>query len=196
MSEGSHVEIPITPTVEQSALASLSTMLLGHFQRLNHEIENGLKNGIGAGLAGAAGLGAVGVAGGALFKLGDDFQKIFDKMTVTTGKTGKALEDLKDVFKKVGGEVPNSLKDTGAAVSELSQKLDLSGKPLEQMSKQMLELSHITKTDFHTNITAAAALMKNWKVPASEMSEGFPSGARRISSAQMLIASTFSGSKR
>src|SRR5687767_14848828 len=94
----------------------------------------------GAGLAG--GIVAAGVGKG-LFDIGKQFDEAFDTIRTGTGKTGKELKGLEGDFKSVFSSLPVSMNDTAAAVTGLNQRLGITGKPLQRLSRQILQLSRI-----------------------------------------------------
>ena len=111
----------------------------------------------GAAAAGA-GIAAVGVAaavvGKQLFDLGKEFDDAYDTIRVRTGATGKELEKLKRDFRGVAQTVPDDFQTIGEAIGGLNQRLGATGKPLRQLSTQMLNLSRLTGTDLDANIKA------------------------------------------
>lgn len=117
----------------------------------------------------AAGVGAV-VAGAALFKMGADFDKAYDTIIVGTGATGEALEGLKGDFKAVFKGVPTDMASASTAIADLNTGLGLTGEPLQTLSKQMLELSRITKTDVGSNIKSVTRLFGDWSVASDDQS--------------------------
>lgn len=124
------------------------------------------------GKAGAVGLGAVVVGGAAaakaLYDIGAEFDDAYDKIRVGTGKTGKQLGKLENDFKNVVSSVPADFDDAATAIAQLNQRLDISGKPLRRMSKQMLELSRITDTDLSENIASVTRLFGDWSVKTGQ----------------------------
>ena len=124
------------------------------------------------GKAAAAGLGVVAVAGAAagkaLYEIGESFDDAYDQIRVQTGATGKELEGLKGSFKNVVSSVPTDFDSAAKAVGQLNSRLGLSGKPLEQLSKQILELSRITNTDLETNIESVTRVFGDWGVTVKE----------------------------
>ena len=120
--------------------------------------------GITAALAGV-------VAGGKfLLDLGGDIDNAFDTIRIGTGDTGDALEGLQDDFRAVASTTPSDLGSVGTAVSDLNRRLGLTGEPLQQMSKQMLDLSRITGTDLAANIENSTRLFGDWSIPVTEQS--------------------------
>lgn len=114
------------------------------------------------GLVAGAGL-AAGVGTG-LFKLGKEFDNAFDAIRVGTGATGKQLGRLEGSFKKVIQDVPADFGSASTAIADLNTRLGLTGKPLQRMSKRMLELSRITETDVGTNVQAVTRAFGDWEV--------------------------------
>lgn len=130
--------------------------------------ENAEKLGkVGAGSLASISALAVG-AGVALFGIGSKFDESYAQIRVGTGKTGEELEALKGNFKDVVSSVPTSFGDASTAITVLTQKLSLSGQPLEAMSKQYLELSRITKTDLTTNLQAGTDAFNGFGVAAKD----------------------------
>ncbi|MFG0329221.1 MAG: phage tail tape measure protein [Phycisphaerales bacterium] len=102
---------------------------------------------------GVAGIGAAAVAAGAgLISLGGEFDQAYDTIRVGTGATGDALDALKDDFKAVAKTGPEGFDQVGTAVADLNTRLGLTGQPLQDVSRQILDLSRITDTDLNTNI--------------------------------------------
>lgn len=99
------------------------------------------------GLAKVAMLGVVGGAiaiGGALLKVGSDFDEAFDTIRAGTGATGEDLEGLKGDFKAVFSAVPTDMKTASTAIADLNTRLGLTGKPLQELSAQFINLARVT----------------------------------------------------
>lgn len=118
----------------------------------------------------AVGAAAIGV-GVALFKIGADFDAAYDKIRIGTGATGEVLEGLKDDMKGVFSSIPTDVKSAGTAIADLNTRLGLTGKPLREMSAQMLELSRITKTDLATNIQQGTRVFGDWGVAVKDQAK-------------------------
>ena len=114
-------------------------------------------------------IGAGAVAAG-LFEIGSSFDEAFDNIRIGTGATGPALEGLQNDMKAVAGAVPASFGDAGKAITVFSQKLGLTGAPLQTLSSQVLELSRMTKTDLGGNLTAITDVFNNFGVGAADQS--------------------------
>ena len=122
-----------------------------------------------AGFGLAAGT-AVVAAGVGLFKMGSDFDALKDKIIVGTGASGDALDGLMDSAKTVAGNTAASFDDVGTAIADLNTRTGLAGKPLEDLSKQFLDLSRMTGEDLQSSITNVTRAFVDAGVPAEEMS--------------------------
>jgi phage-related minor tail protein len=121
------------------------------------------------GVTALGGFAAAGVAG--LAQLGDRFDGIGDKIRVTTGATGDALGKLNESFKNVASNFAAPLEDAGLAVANLNQRLELTGKPLEDLAGQFLDLSRITGTDLTANIDNITRVFGDWSVVSVDQSK-------------------------
>jgi TP901 family phage tail tape measure protein len=106
-----------------------------------------------------------GIAGKQLYDLGKQFDEAYDTIRVRTGATGKELEKLKRDFRAVATTVPDDFKTVGEAIGGLNQRLGASGKPLRQLSTQMLNLSRLTGTDLDSNIKSVSKAFVDFEVP-------------------------------
>lgn len=114
-----------------------------------------------------AGFAVVGVAAGvgkALYEIGSTFDDVSDTIRVGTGATGSALAGLEESAQRIGKNVPSSFADIGTAVADINTRLGLTGKPLEQMTSQMLNLSRITGTDVSTNVASLTRVFGDWGI--------------------------------
>jgi phage-related minor tail protein len=103
-----------------------------------------------------------------ILKLGMDFDNAFDKIRVGTGATGDALEELKDDFKAVYSSVPAGMADVSTAIANLNTRTGLAGKPLQELSAQMLNLSRITGEDLSGMIANSSRLFGDWSLAADD----------------------------
>jgi TP901 family phage tail tape measure protein len=122
---------------------------------------------IAAGAFAAIGAAAGGAAVG-LFKIGETFDEQYDKIRVGTGATGQALKGLKTDFKGAVSSVPTDFASAGTAVADLNTRLGLTGKPLQNLSGQFLELSRITETDVGENIKTVTRLFGDFGIKAAD----------------------------
>ena len=124
----------------------------------------------GAATAGAGILVGAGAVAAGLYAIGSSFDQAFDGIRIGTGKTGTELETLQNDMKAVAGAVPASFGDAGKAITVFSQKLGITGVPLQTLSEQVLELSRMTKTDLSGNLTAVTDVLNNFGVGAGDQS--------------------------
>lgn len=118
-----------------------------------------------------AGVGAV-IGGGALLAgIGETFDEAFDKIRIGTGTTGSALEGLQQDFENVFKAVPTDAQTAATAITELSQRLGLTGGNLSELAKQFLELSRITETDLTSNITEVTRAFGDWGITVDDQTE-------------------------
>lgn len=120
-----------------------------------------------AGVAIGAGL-AAGVAGKGLFNLGEQFDDAFDRIRVNTGRTGRQLKGLQGDFKDVLKDVPVGFDQASTAVAGLNQRLGLTGRPLQRLSRQILNLSRITGTDVQENVESVTRLFGDWSIATED----------------------------
>ena len=131
-------------------------------QRTGKQIQNTGKSISGVGNALTKGVTVPILAAGAgLLKLASSFEEAEDKIRAGTGKTGTALNGLMRDFKSVYSSVPTSMDETSEAVTGLSQRLNLSGQPLQDVSKQVLRLTKLTGTDLATVIQSSSRMLQD-----------------------------------
>ena len=119
-----------------------------------------------AGLAAVAG--AFVALGYASYNAWKDIDEAFDNIRVGTGETGEALEGLQESFKNVFANVPADAADVSTAIADLNTRLGLTGKPLEDMAEQILQLSKITGTNVKTNVRELTRLFNNFGIAAED----------------------------
>lgn len=125
---------------------------------------------VGLAIGAAFGAAAIG-AGAALFKIGSDFDKAYDTIRVGTGATGETLAGLNADMRKVFASTPASMQDAGKAIADLNTALGITGKPLQDLSVQLLNLSRLTKTDLGANVTSVTRLFGDWGVAVDKQSD-------------------------
>jgi phage-related minor tail protein len=117
------------------------------------------------GFAGALSAAAVGVAAGAaavggaavgLYKVGAIFDDVTDTIRVGTGASGAALDGLVAISRSVGASVPTSFEKAGQTVSDLNQRLGLSGSTLNTVAQQYIQAGNILGQDVDITSTSAA----------------------------------------
>lgn len=154
--------------VTAKGIASTNAQLAGLDGNMRRA--SGRAGSMGAALKAGAkvGAGAVLALGAALIKLGSEFDDAYDTIRVGTGATGKALDGLKKDFKEVVKGVPTDFKSASTAIADLNTRLGLTGKPLQDRSRQFLELSRITGTDVGTNIKTVTRAFGDWEVATAD----------------------------
>ena len=105
-----------------------------------------------------------------LLDIGGSFDDAFDKIRVGTGATGANLDGLKDDFREVVANVPTDFESAGTAVADLNTRLGLTGKPLQDMSAQFINLSRLTGTDLTSNIASMTRMFGDWNIAAEDQS--------------------------
>ena len=124
------------------------------------------------GTAAAVGVGAIAIgavaAGKALYDIGEQFDDAYDRIRTGTGATGKELGRLKADFQAVFATVPSDTETVSTAITKLNQRLDLTGKPLQRMAAQMVELSRITETDLTSNIETVTRVFGDFGIKAQQ----------------------------
>jgi len=124
------------------------------------------------GSAAAVGVGAIGVAavvaGKALYDIGEQFDNAYDRIRTGTGATGKELGRLKADFQATFATVPADAETVSTAITKLNQRLNLTGRPLQRMSAQMVELSRITETDLTSNIETVTRVFGDFGITAKQ----------------------------
>lgn len=119
-------------------------------------------------VAGAAiGL-AMGGAGVAALRMGDQYDETADRIRTTTGKTGDDLRGLQQSWSNVAGRVKEDTGLVGDVLAGLSQRTGLTGQDLEDLTQNVIEYSRVTGTDARANTEQLSQLMRNWQVPISE----------------------------
>jgi len=107
-------------------------------------------------------------AGTALFKVGESFDEAYDTIRIGTGATGEQLAALEGDMREVAKVVPADFGTIGTAIADLNTRLGLTGKPLQDMTTQMVNLANITETDVSSVIQEATRLFGNWQIAAKD----------------------------
>ena len=170
--------------------------VVGDLTKLKGELaatvgKGGMFGGVNAGVAGI-GIAAVGAIGG-LASLGASFDDSYDKIRVATGETGKALDGLKEDFKATAATGPDAFDLVGTAISDLNAKLGLTGQPLQDLSRQILDLSRITDTDLSTNIESLTRFLGDAGVASTDYSAAIDSVFRASQATGQSVTSLADG---
>lgn len=85
-----------------------------------------------------------------------------------TGDVNAATDGLGKSFKTVLGNVPQSVTAVADTMSMLKIRFNETGKPLETLTKQVLDLSRITGTDATTNVDLITRAFANWNIATKD----------------------------
>lgn len=137
---------------------------------------NGLKK-MGKVVAGATAAAGAAVAAGTiamtkeLADVGKAFESAKNTIRIGTGATGDALNDLYADMKEVYKEVPTSLEDASGAIADYNTRLGLTGEPLQELSKQAIQVNKLLGEDISTTIEDSSKAFQQWGISASDMSK-------------------------
>ena len=110
-------------------------------------------------------------AGGAILKIGDNFDKASNIIRVGTGATGEALDDLYTSFKNVYGSFPTDTETAASVLADLNTRTGLQGDALEDLSLSFLRLSKITGNDVSGSIVDVTRFFGDWGIEADAMTD-------------------------
>ena len=121
--------------------------------------------------AAAVAVAAIAAIGVAVIHYGGQFDEAFDSIRIGTGATGKALAGLQDDFKAVVSSVPTDFASASTAITDVYQRLEITGRPLQKLTEQFLELSRITGTDVSENVRLGTRLFGDWSVKSKDQAD-------------------------
>jgi TP901 family phage tail tape measure protein len=110
-------------------------------------------------------------AGKYLVDLGGKFDGATDAIRIGTGATGEALEALNADFDAVYKSVPTTMEDASKAIADYNTRLGLSGEPLQEISKQALQVSNMLGDDLGGVIEGSSQAFQAWNIDASKMGD-------------------------
>ncbi len=113
---------------------------------------------------------AITAAGAAILALGNKFRTAFRDIAVATGAIGKNLDGLKDDFKAILKTGPDSFKAVADAVGTLNTFLGLTGKPLQKLSRQILDMSRLLSDEAGPNTLLFAKALNQFNEPVKNAS--------------------------
>lgn len=128
-------------------------------------IGNVAKFAAGAAVAGAAAIGT------AAFAAAMDVDSAYDSIIVKTGATGASLDGLKKDFDAVFTAIPTSAEKAGATIGELNSRLGITGKPLQDLSKNVLEMTRLLGGDAVTSAQLYSRVIGDWGIPTADASK-------------------------
>lgn len=110
---------------------------------------------VGAGLTAGVTLPLLAV-GAAALKSALTVDGAYDTIQAGTGATGKELQGLKDSFAAVASSTPADMQKVAESVTQLNQRLGLTGPVLEKLSRQVLEAGRLGGVEVDIkNVTSA-----------------------------------------
>jgi TP901 family phage tail tape measure protein len=101
---------------------------------------------IAGGIAAAAGL----------YKIGEAWDDVRDTIRVGTGAVGEDLEGLVDIAKRIAENVPVDIGVIAPALSDLHQRLGLTGDQLYDVTSQVLNVGRMLKEDVDIDSVTAS----------------------------------------
>jgi hypothetical protein len=101
----------------------------------------------------------------AAFQIGETFDAAFDSLRVATGATGDAMVGLQDSFKNVFATVPDDAGKVSAAMATLAQRTGETGKPLEELTKSVLDFQRLDPTNNVADLTRA---FEQWNIASED----------------------------
>ena len=104
-------------------------------------------------------------------KMSVDFNEGMDTIRSGTGATGKALEGLGVSMRTVMKRAPQDIASVSTAIADLNTRLGITGKPLEEMSTQLLNLARITKSEIAPLVTSSTRLFGDWSIATEKQSK-------------------------
>lgn len=128
---------------------------------------------VAVGAAAAAGAVAVGKAaieaGKYLVDLGGQFDGVTDAVRIGTGATGEALDALMEDFDAVYSSVPTTMDDAGKAIADYNTRLGLTGKELQGVSTQAIQVADMLGEDLGGVIESSSKAFQQWNIDAADM---------------------------
>ncbi len=106
----------------------------------------------------------------ALYDMGTQFDAAKDTIRIGTGATGAALDSLYSDMEEVYKSVPTSMEGASSAISDYNTRLGLTGEPLQELSKQAIQVSDMLGEDLSTTIEDSSKAFQQWDISADDMS--------------------------
>lgn len=92
-----------------------------------------------------------------------------DAIRVGTGATGAELKKLEESMKRVGRNVTQPLNEVGQVMADLATRTGLTGRPLEKLTTQVLNLARITGGDAQASVAGITRLFGDWGIKTNQM---------------------------
>ncbi|QIN93605.1 tape measure protein [Gordonia phage DumpsterDude] len=122
---------------------------------------------IAAGIGFGAGMNISGITS-SLIEMGDTFANVNKTIAFTTGATGERLDELNASVRSIAKESPKAMSDIASAIADVAKKTDLTGQPLEDLTKRMMKLDTLGRG---VDVGAFTQSMRAFGVPAGDMSD-------------------------
>lgn len=115
--------------------------------------------------------GGIAAAGAGLLKVGEDFDTAYDTIRIGTGASGEAFEALKTSMKEVAKATPamdGGMQQIASTMADLNTRLGMTGKPLETLTSQFVELKN---DGLDVDINKFSQALSGFGVPTDQASE-------------------------
>lgn len=133
------------------------------------------KAAVAAGTVTAAGVAAITTAAVAatkgLYDLGVEFDSAVDTIRIGTGATGEALDALYGDMKELYKSVPTTLENASSAIADYNTRLGLTGEPLQELSKQAIQVCDMLGEDLSQTIEDSSKAFEQWDVSVNDMAD-------------------------
>jgi len=120
------------------------------------------------------------------------YEEAFDHIQTHTSATGEELVALKEDFKAVFLNVPEDATKVSDALSEIHNRLGLTGEALQENTTRFADLARVTGEDLHPLVVSTTQAFNDWKISADELGEAqnFLLGVFRATSAPVTEVSS------
>lgn len=109
--------------------------------------------------------------GGAALAAADDMDKGYNAIRRGTGATGAVLKELEGNMKSVMKTVPQGAETVGQAIADLNTRTGATGKTLEDLTFQMLNLGRVSGEEVSTLIASTTRVFGDWDIATTKQAE-------------------------
>lgn len=102
--------------------------------------------------------------GGAAMAAANEMDKGYDAIRAGTGATGAALKELEGNMRSVMKTVPEGAEMTGQAIADLNTRTGQTGKALEDLTFQMLNLGRVSGEEVPALIASTTRVFGDWSI--------------------------------
>ena len=106
----------------------------------------------------------------ALYDMGTEFQEAKNTIRVGTGATGEALDSLYTDMQEVYKSIPTTMDDASTVIADYNTRLGLTGEPLQEISKQAIEVCDLLEEDLSTTVESSSKAFQQWDIAEENMS--------------------------